>query len=101
MKIKILKTHDTAIDCRTIRSFVKDEIVDDLSIEICHDLIKNNFATEYLEEKMLNQVIENKAILTISENKKIEEVVNNSETIIEEVSEDKETKLINKKRGKK
>ena len=85
MQIKILKTHETAIDCRTIVEFKKDEIVD-IDDNIAISLIRNGLGIVF-EEKMLPK-FENKAIFNTPENK------------IEESEIEQSTKITNKKNKK-
>lgn len=85
MQIKILKTHETAIDCRTIVEFKKDEIVD-LDDNVANSLIRNGLGIVF-EQKMMPK-IENKAIFNTPENK------------VEESEIDESTKITNKKNKK-
>ena len=93
MQIKILKTHETAIDCRTIVEFKKDEIVD-VDDNVANSLIRNGLGIIF-EEKMLPK-FENKAIFNTPENK-VEESEIDESTETEEV---KEIKITNKKNKK-
>jgi hypothetical protein len=112
MKIKILKDNNTATDPRTIVFFKKDEVVE-IKQDLASDLIKYGLAIEIKEEKMLPK-FENKAIFSSPENKE-EEIILKTEIVKEiEVSDlvekeaeeapenkEEETKINNKKKGKK
>lgn len=98
MKIKILKTHNTAIDCRTVVTFNEGEMVE-VENEIADSLIKGKFAIEILEEKMLPK-FENKAIFNAPENKEEEVIPAVEAEELTAIPENKEETLT-KKKGKK
>lgn len=68
MLVKITKTHNRATDCRTVRHFKKNEVLE-LEEAIAEDIVLNDYGIESKEEKMLDVKIENKAFSSAPSNK--------------------------------
>lgn len=76
MLVEIIKTHNRAIDPRTVIELKKGEIKN-FDLDIAEDIILNDFGVEYVEkvqepqEKVIKEDFENKAIQGASENKSV------------------------------
>ncbi len=98
VKIKILKSHLRAEDCRTVHSFTVGQIID-ASEEFAQEILKDQDGVIFTADAKIE---ERKAIIEAPENKMIEgSDLENKTFPAEEISEKIITPKTNSKKGKK